>query len=70
MQKEAIFPKSAVRPLRESYRETQLQFASRLGVTQGAVSRWENPQDDNAPCGPAAIMLRTMAKRKKLENFA
>lgn len=44
-----------IKALREKYRETQRQFARRLGVSVGAVRHWE--QGKGEPSGPVAILL-------------
>lgn len=60
------FPADLVRIVREAYGETQREFAVRLGIKQPTLARWELADDKNFPQGPAAILLRQLAKRKKI----
>jgi DNA-binding transcriptional regulator YiaG len=61
------FLKRHVKELREAYGLNQTEFADRIGVSQGAVARWECADDGREPKGPVAILLRQMAVRKKIK---
>jgi DNA-binding transcriptional regulator YiaG len=52
-----------VRAIREARRETQLQLALVIGVTEHSVWRWENGMHPPSP--PAAILLRALDPRRK-----
>lgn len=59
--------------LRAFYGETQMEFAERIGVNQGTISRWESGQEE--PRGPALVLINRMereriAKLKRSEERA
>jgi DNA-binding transcriptional regulator YiaG len=52
-----------VRAIREARRETQLQLALVIGVTEHSVWRWEAGMHPPSP--PAAHLLRALDPRRK-----
>ena len=50
-----------VRKLRESQRQTQVQFSITLGVSPGTIHRWEN---DKVQPSPLAIMRLESLQRR------
>lgn len=60
-----------IKAIRESLGMTQSEFAERLGVSQMAVSHWENGL--RRPSGSAGILIKMLEKqprKRKAEIFS
>lgn len=51
-----------VKALREHLKETQAEFAARLGVDQGTISNWETGK--TSPSGPARVIMQELSSKR------
>ena len=59
-----VFQPADIRAIREGTKLSQSEFASLIGVSVKTVQNWE--QDRRRPTGPAAALLRIIAREPRL----
>ena len=60
-----LFKPSQIRQIREAIGMTRMQFATELGVTEGAVFRWESDDYTRHPRFDTLVKINELAEQAR-----